>query len=62
MLFPHLADVCIDRVFLDWQVGADSGEDTHIAGGMSGCGAVSGRAHSRHERRLSDNPVGDQEL
>jgi transposase len=60
-LFPHLACVSVERVFL-------AGRSLRIQASTRGrqaacpaCGAVSGRVHSRYWRRLSDTAVAGQE-
>jgi transposase len=60
-LFPHLARVSVERVFL-------AGRSVRIQASTRGqqaacpaCGAVSGRVHSRYWRWLSDTAVAGQE-
>jgi zinc-finger of transposase IS204/IS1001/IS1096/IS1165/Transposase len=62
VLFPHLAGVLVERVFL-------AGRTVRIRVRASGskaacpaCGTVSRRVHSRYERRLSDLAVAGQEV
>ncbi|MEV5754810.1 ISL3 family transposase [Actinoallomurus sp. NPDC052308] len=59
--FPHLADVCIDRVFRagrSVRIQARTGTSEAVC---PSCGIMSGRVHSRYERRLSDSAIGGQE-
>jgi hypothetical protein len=61
MFFPHLASVCIDRVFRAGRSVRIQARTRTLQAACPGCGVVSRRAHSRYERRLSDSPVGGQE-
>jgi transposase len=62
ILFPHLAGVSVERVFL-------AGRTLRIRVRASGsqaacpaCGTASRKVHSRYERRLSDLAVSGQEV
>jgi hypothetical protein len=61
IFFPHLACVCIERVFRSGgSVRVQATTRTSRAACPS-CGMVSGRVHSRYERRLSDSAIAGQE-
>lgn len=57
MLFPHLVGVVVERVE---QIGATVWMWAHpraVEAACPGCGRVSGRVHSRYERRVADASV-----
>jgi transposase len=62
MFFPHLAGVCIERVFRAGRSVRIRARTRTSQAMCPGCGVLSGRVHSRYERRLSDSPVGGQEI
>ena len=62
MLFPGLAGVLAERVF---RAGASVRIRARTAGESAACpacGVLSGRVHSRYERRLADVAAGGQEV
>jgi transposase len=61
MFFPHLVDVRIERVFRAGRSVRIQARTRTSQAACPVCGVVSGRVHSRYERRLSDSPVGGQE-
>jgi transposase len=62
VLFPGLADVLVEQVF---RAGASVCIRARAAGegaACPACGVLSGRVHSRYERRLADLAAGGQEV
>jgi transposase len=61
VLFPHLAGVCVERVFLAGRTVRVRARSREAEAACPGCEASSGRVHSRYDRRLSDRSVAGQE-
>jgi transposase len=61
IFFPHLASLSIDRVFRAGRSVRVQARSRTSEGMCPSCEVVSGRVHSRYERRLSDNAVGGRE-
>jgi transposase len=61
-LFPHLAGVSVERVFLAGRVVRIRVRSSASQAACPACGTVSRRVHSRYERRLSDLAVSGQEV
>lgn len=62
MLFPHLACVCVDRVFRAGRSVRIVARTRTSEAACPLCGAVSARVHSRYERRVCDLAVSGQEM
>jgi transposase len=62
VFFPHLARVCVDRVFRSGASVRIKARTTTDEAECPGCGSRSRRKHSHYERQLSDTAVGSQEL
>jgi transposase len=62
VLFPHLAGVSVDRVFLAGRVVRIRVRASGLQAVCPACGTVSRRVHSRYERRLSDLAVSGREV
>jgi transposase len=61
-VLPHLARVCVERVLA-------AGKSVRVLAGMRAaqaacpaCGVLSGRVHSRYQRRLGDTAAGGREV
>ena len=61
IFFPHLACLCIDGVFRSGRSVRIQARTRSSRAACPSCGGVSGRVHSRYERRLADQAVGGQE-
>ena len=55
---PHLAGLRVDRVFLKGSTMRIEAATTSPRAECPGCGSMSGRVHSRYERRLADTGIG----
>lgn len=62
VLFPHLADVCVDQVSRSGATVRIRARTGTVEAACPACGTPSQRVHSHYERRLSDTAVGGQEL
>ncbi|MFL6052853.1 MAG: ISL3 family transposase, partial [Actinoallomurus sp.] len=62
VLLPHLARVCVERVFRSGVSVRIKATTTTREAGCPGCGTPSQRKHSHYERRLSDTAIGSQDL
>jgi transposase len=60
-LFPHLAGVTVERVFLAGRSVRIQASTRAAEVSCPACGTVSGHVHSRYERRLLDTAAGGQE-
>jgi len=60
-LFPHLADVRVERVFLAGRSVRIQASTRIAEAACPACGQLSARVHSRYERRLSDTAIAGQE-
>jgi transposase len=61
VLFPHLACLCIDRVFRAGRSVRIQARTRTSKAVCPSCGVTSERVHSRYERRLSDQAIAGQE-
>jgi zinc-finger of transposase IS204/IS1001/IS1096/IS1165 len=61
VLFPHLAGVMIERVFLAGRSVRIQASTRSLEAACLACGTRSRRVHSRYERRLCDTAVAGQE-
>jgi hypothetical protein len=62
VLFPHLAGLSVDCVFLTGKsVRIEARTDAREAS-CPACGVLSGRVHSRYQRLLADTAAGGQEM
>ncbi|MET8055003.1 ISL3 family transposase [Streptosporangium sp. NPDC005286] len=61
VLFPHLAGVCIERVFPAGKTVRVRARSWESEAACPGCGVSSKRVHSRYDRRLSDRAMAGQE-
>jgi transposase len=61
MCFPHVAHLCVDAVFRSGRSLRIQARTRTSQAMCPACGVLSGRVHSRYERRLSDMAVGGQE-
>lgn len=62
VLFPHLADVCVEQVFRSGTTVRIRASTGTVEAACPACGTPSRRVHSHYERRLSDTAVGGQEV
>jgi hypothetical protein len=62
VLLPHLARVCVERVFHSGTSVRIKAKTTTSEVECPGCGMSSRRKHSHYEWRLSDTAIGTQEL
>src|SRR5882762_10004111 len=61
VLFPHLAGVCVERVFLAGRTVRIRARSWKAKATCPGCGVPSERVHSCYDRRLSDRSVAGRE-
>ena len=61
VLFPHLAAVTVERVFVSGRPLRLQASTGGPRAPCPGCGQLPGRVHSRYQRRLSDSAVAGQE-
>jgi hypothetical protein len=60
-LFPQLAGVSVERVFMAGKSVRIRARTSDLASNCPACGVASRRVHSRYERRLADTAAGGQE-
>lgn len=61
IFFPHLAGLSIDRIFPSGRSVRIQARTRTLQAACPGCGTISGRVHSRYERRIADTTIGGQE-